>query len=132
MLDGGHGKLSDLGLSRILAPGLTITGLGSAASVEYLDPALIRGDLPSRATDIFSLGATLHRVVAGIGLYGSLPSDNTMVAMRRVLSKDAVISERLRPEVREVIAAAISEDPGRRPATALELSERIDWLAAAA
>lgn len=132
MLDNGRGKLSDLGLSRILAPGLTITGLGSAASVEYLDPALIRGDQPSRASDIFSLGATLHRVMAGVGLYGPLPSDNTMVAMRKVLSKDAVISDNLRPDVRDVVAAAINENPALRPATAQELAERIDWLAAAA
>src|SRR3984893_12475287 len=65
LLDRGHGKLSDLGLSQILQPGLTITGLGSAASVEYLDPALIRGDLPSRATDLFALGRPLRRAVAG-------------------------------------------------------------------
>jgi serine/threonine protein kinase len=128
LLSDGHGKLSDLGLSRILAPGMTITGMGTAASVEYLDPALIRGDLPSRATDIFALGATLHRVIAGAGLYGELPTDNTMVAMRRVLSRPPVISASLRPDVTEVIAAAISEDPGTRPGTALELAERIDWL----
>jgi serine/threonine protein kinase len=132
LLDRGHGKLSDLGLSQILQPGLTITGLGSAASVEYLDPALIRGDLPSRATDIFALGATLHRVLAGAGLYGKLPRDNTMVAMRRVLSKPPDISASLRPEVREVISAALSEDRAARPATALELAERIDWLASTA
>jgi serine/threonine protein kinase len=132
LLSNGHGKLSDLGLSRILAPGLTITGLGTAASVEYLDPALIRGDLPSRATDIFALGATLHRVIAGAGLYGDLPADDTVVAMRRVLSRPPVISASLRPEVTEVIAAAIADDPKARPGTALELAERIDWLAASA
>jgi eukaryotic-like serine/threonine-protein kinase len=132
LLSDGHGKLSDLGLSRILAPGMTITGLGTASSVEYLDPALIRGDQPSRATDIFALGATLHRVVTGTGLYGELPANNSMVAMRRVLSRPPVISASLRPEVKEVIAAAISEDPAVRPGTALELAERIDWLARAA
>ncbi len=46
LLHAGGGKLADLGLSRQLTPGLTVTGLGSSASVEYLDPALIRGEAP--------------------------------------------------------------------------------------
>jgi len=55
LLDADGGKLADLGLSRLLRPGLTITGLGSSASVEFLDPALIRGAAPSRGSDIFAL-----------------------------------------------------------------------------
>ena len=129
LLHGGGGKLADLGLSQLLTPGLTITGLGSTASVEYLDPALIRGGVQSRATDVFALGATLHRVLTGEGLYGVLPTDNTLVAMRRVLSRPAVISAGLDPAAREVIVSAVSEDPAARPATALELAERIEALA---
>jgi len=128
MLQDGGGKLSDLGLSQLLTPGLTITGLGSAGSVEYLDPAVIRGEIPSRATDIFALAATLHRALTGEGLYGSLPEDNTMVAMRRVLSKPPVVVSRLPAGIRDVIVSAIDQNPAARPATALELAERIDAL----
>jgi serine/threonine protein kinase len=125
----GGGKLADLGLSRHLTPGLTITGLGSTASVEYIDPALIRGEQPSRASDVFSLGATLHRVLTGEGLYGDLPADNALVAMRRVLSHPPAISAGLDAGARDVVGAAISADPAMRPATALELAERIQALA---
>ena len=128
MLHDGHAKLSDLGLSQLLAPGLTITGLGSTGSVEYLDPAVIRGELPGRATDIFALGATLHRALTGTGLYGDLPSDNTMLAMRRVLSHPPEISPHLPPGVREVIAAAIDQNQAARPATAADLAASIDAL----
>ncbi len=131
MLHDGGAKLSDLGLSQLLTPGLTITGLGSAGSVEYLDPAIIRGEMPSRATDIFALGATLHRAMSGTGLYGDLPTDNTMVAMRRVLGHPPVISEKLTGDVRDVIASAIDPNPAARPNTAAELADRIDTLAAA-
>jgi eukaryotic-like serine/threonine-protein kinase len=130
MLHDSGAKLSDLGLSQLLTPGLTITGLGSAGSVEYLDPAIIRGELPSRATDIFALGATLHRALAGTGLYGDLPADNTMVAMRRVLGHPPVISEQLPADVRAVIAAAIDPDQKVRPNTAAELADRIDAIVA--
>ena len=128
MLHDGHAKLSDLGLSQLLAPGLTITGLGSTGSVEYLDPAVIRGEMPGRATDIFALGATLHRALTGTGLYGDLPSDNTMLAMRRVLSHAPEISPNLPPGVREVIAAAIDQNQAARQATAADLAASIDAL----
>ena len=129
LLTDGGAKLSDLGLSQLLTPGLTITGLGSAGSVEYLDPAVIRGEVPSRATDIFALGATLHRVLTGAGLYGDLPADNTMVAMRRVLSHQPVIAPGLPPGVRELIVAAVDADPAKRPATAGDFAERLDVAA---
>jgi serine/threonine protein kinase len=131
LLHDSGAKLSDLGLSHVLQPGLTITGLGSAGSVEYLDPAVIRGELPSRATDIFALGATLHRVLTGVGLYGELPADNTMVAMRRVLSHQPEVGDTLPAGVRDVIVAAIDPDPAVRPTTAAELADRIDAVAGA-
>jgi serine/threonine protein kinase len=128
LLHDGHAKLSDLGLSQLLAPGMTMTGLGSTGSVEYLDPAVIRGELPGRATDIFALGATLHRALTGTGLYGDLPTDNTMLAMRRVLSHAPEISPNLPPGVREVIASAIDPNQAARPATAADLAAGIDAL----
>jgi eukaryotic-like serine/threonine-protein kinase len=130
MLHAGGGKLADLGLSQALTPGLTVTGLGSAASVEFIDPALIRGDAPSRASDTYSLGATLHWALSGTGLYGELPSDESLVAMRRVLSRPAVIAGSIDSGARAVIAAAISEDQSKRPPTALELAEQIEALQA--
>jgi eukaryotic-like serine/threonine-protein kinase len=128
MLTDTGSKLSDLGLSQLLTPGLTITGLGSAGSVEFLDPAIIRGQLPSRATDIYALAATLHRALSGRGLYGDLPADNTMVAMRRVLSHAAELAPDLPPGARELITESTSPDPNARPATAAEFADRVDGL----
>jgi len=128
LLQDGHAKLSDLGLSQLLAPGLTITGLGSTGSVEYLDPAIIRGELPGRATDVFALGATLHRALTGTGLYGELPTNNTMLAMRRVLSHAPEISPNLPAGVRQLLASAIDPNQAARPATAADLAASIDAL----
>jgi len=80
LLHAEGGKLADLGLSRALTPGLTVTGLGSRTSVEFIDPAVMRGDSPSRASDVYSLGATLHWALSGASLFGMLPSDTTLVA----------------------------------------------------
>lgn len=128
LLHPGGGKLADLGLTQALAPGLTVTGLGSTASVEYIDPSVIRGEPPSRTSDIYALGATLHRALSGTGLYGELPANATLVAMRRVLSKEATISPDLDPRARAVVAAAINPDREQRFPTAVALAEQIEAL----
>jgi len=80
---------------------------------------------------VFSLGATLHYAVAREGLYGPLADDDPLLAMRRVVSHPPVISANVDPDIREVIAWAIAADPAERPATALQLAERIEELALA-
>jgi serine/threonine protein kinase len=127
--DGG-GRLSDIGLSQVLTPGLTVTGLGRAGSVEFFDPAVIKGELPSRATDVFALGATLHRALTGVGLYGELPADDPILTMRTVLSRTPVIADSLPGDIRDLIASAIDVNPAARPQTAAEFAERIDVVAA--
>ena len=124
-------KLADLGLSHVLRPGSTITKMGATGEIGYVDPGLIRGDRPSRASDVFSLGATLHYALAGEGLYGPLPDDDPLLAVRRVISRPPFISTRVDPDAQEVIAWAIAPDPAERPATALRLAERIEELALA-
>jgi serine/threonine protein kinase len=131
LLHPGGAKLADLGLSHVLRPGITITRMGPAGDIGYLDPSLIRGDRPSRASDVFSLGATLHYAVAGEGLYGPLSDDDPLLAMRRVISHPPTISARVDPDIREVIAWAIAANPSERPVTALQLAERIEELALA-
>lgn len=126
-----HGaRLSDLGLAQALSPGQTVTGVGSIDSVEFLDPAIIRGETASRASDIWSLAATLHWALAGVGIYGDLPVGQPLTAVRKVLTSDPVISDVLTAEERAVVERALAPDPTDRPATALELSEMIATLGA--
>jgi eukaryotic-like serine/threonine-protein kinase len=131
LLHAGGAKLTDLGLSHVLGPGATITRMGPTGDIGYLDPRLIQGDRPSRASDVFSLGATLHYAVTGEGLYGPLPDADPMLTMRRVLSHPPVIAAGVDPDIGEVIAWAIAADPADRPGTALQLAERIEELALA-
>jgi serine/threonine protein kinase len=124
-------KLADLGLSHVLTPGVTITRMGPAGDIGYLDPSLIRGGRPSRASDVYSLGATLHYALAGEGPYGALPDDDPLLAMRRVMSSPPRVAAGIDPAAAEVIGWAIAADPDDRPDTALELAERIEEVAAA-
>src|SRR3954453_16899751 len=122
------GKLSDLGLARYLTPGVTLTGMATAASVEYLDPALLQGERPSRSTEVFALGATLNRALTGVGLYGELPDSEPLLAIRRVMSADPAIATGLSDAESELIRACLAP-VGERPATAQDVADRLQALA---
>jgi serine/threonine protein kinase len=123
-------QLTDLGLAQVLQPGATVTGIGPVGAVEYLDPVILNGQPASRATDIWSLGVTLHRALAGVGVYGELPDDDPLLVIRRVLSTTPTVSASLSPEERAVVEATLQPDAAARPVTAADLADRIDALRA--
>lgn len=120
--------LSDLGLGRYIRPGLTMTGVATSGSVEYLDPAVLRGAAPSRASEVWALGATLHRAMSGVGLYGELSDTEPLLAIRKVISASPTIADHLLPEAAALIQACL-EPPGRRIRTARVLAEQLVELA---
>lgn len=127
--DGGalSGRLSDLGLARLLTPGSTLTGMAGAGSVEYLDPDLLAGSRPSRRSEVWALGATLHRVLAGVGLHGHMPVDQPLLAIRRVLSGTPVVHEGLAAADAALVRDCLATGTARL-ATAGEVANRIAAL----
>ena len=125
--DDGGGRLSDLGLARFLNPGSTVTGMGRASSVEFLDPELLAGARPSRRTEVWALGATIHRALAGTGLYGELPDTQPLLAIRRVLSSRPQVHPSLAPADAAVVRDCLAEGE-TRPATAAEVADRLARL----
>ncbi len=132
LLHEGGAKLSDLGLAQVLQPGITVTGMAGIGSVEYMDPGMLRGDRPSRASDIWSLGVTLHRALTGDGVYGELPAGDPLLILRKVLSTPPTISDKLSAGDASLITACLDTDVARRPRTAGEVADFLDQLATAA
>jgi serine/threonine protein kinase len=132
MLVDDGARLSDLGLAQLLAPGQTVTGVGPIGSVEYLDPAILRGERGSRASDIWSLGITLHRALTGAGVYGELPTRDPLLTVRKVLTNTPQLSTELGSEEAALISQCIAPGPTERPTTAEELAERLEALVAKA
>ena len=130
LLDNGGAKLSDLSLEPVADAGPD----DQRDRVRRIGRVPRSGRHPRRdagpGPDIFALGATLHRALTGAGLYGDLPTDNTMLAMRQVLERQAEISLDLPAGIRDVIASAIDPDQAKRPATADDLADSIDALPA--
>jgi serine/threonine protein kinase len=123
------GKLAEPDLARLLEPGVTVRSGAPAVSVECTDPAVVRGEQPGRASDIWSLGATLHRAVSGHGVYGQDVGDGDLLSMvRRVLTTRPAVAPGLDPAVAEIVAACLAPDPDERPPTALAVAERLEGL----
>jgi serine/threonine protein kinase len=120
-------KLSDLGLARLLSPGVTMTGMGMASSVEFLDPKILQGDRASRSSEVWALGATLHRALAGISLFGELPDNDPLLAIRRVLSTPAQVSPQLPAPEAELVNACLAP-PNERLPSAAAVADRLHDL----
>ncbi|MFI5955339.1 serine/threonine-protein kinase [Cryptosporangium sp. NPDC051539] len=125
------GRLSDLGLSQVLAPGMTLTGMGSLGSIEFVDPDVLHGEPPSRASDVYSLGVTLHYALTQQGLHGELPDHDPVLALRKVLSSPPTIAPGLDDALADIVRWTIAADRTERPASALAVAERLDSLVAA-
>ncbi|QZY30463.1 serine/threonine-protein kinase [Nocardioides coralli] len=123
-------RLADLGLADVLDPTTSVTGLGPAGAVEFIDPAVLAGETASPASDIWSLGVTLHKVLTGTGLYGDLPTHDALLAVRRVLTAPPQVSSELAPREAELVSSCVAPDPGNRPGSALAVAEEIERLVA--
>lgn len=121
------GKLTDLGLAELINPGQTATSVGGVGTVEYIDPAILLGDRASRASDIWSLGATFHKARSGQGIFGELPTE-PLAAIRKVLAGTPQMAPSLTQQEAAVIHRCLAP-VGTRYETAAELADDLARLA---
>jgi eukaryotic-like serine/threonine-protein kinase len=127
MLADDGGRLADLGLSQVLSPGMMVTGLGQIG-LEFTDPAIMTGENASRASDIWSLGASLHYALTGIGVHGELASTEPLLLVRSILASTPTVSPQVPADAAALISACIARDVTQRPRTAAEVADRMHAL----
>lgn len=82
----GEPKLGDFGIARIASATLS-TATGVSASVAYAAPEVLDGRPASPASDIYSLGCSLHALVAGGPPFVREGDESLLPVIARVLSE---------------------------------------------
>ena len=103
-----HVSIMDFGLARLHEAENTVFGSGIIAGTPgYMAPELLRGERPTKATDLFALGVVLHEVLTG----------ERPIASKRGLS--LTVSPSLRPvqapaKLLQSVESFLSPDPAIR------------------
>ncbi len=122
-----HGAvLSDLGLAQLLSRGATLTGVGPIGTLGFMEPDVARGAEASRASDVWSLGATLLAVLTGSGPFPTMPDRDLLSALNHLLTEPAHVPEDLDPALRALVARSLAPERGDRPATADEFADELE------
>ena len=118
-------KLGDFGIAHIANSTQTLAGsfLGTPF---YMSPEQLGGLELDARSDIFSLGASLFRLLTGTPPF----SGNSMAELMRAIVNDphrdiTLIKPDLHPSIVNVINQALSKDPQRRQANAQELADQL-------
>jgi eukaryotic-like serine/threonine-protein kinase len=107
-----------------LAPG-AVARSADWRQLSTLDPDLLCGESPSRSSDVWSLGATLHTALSPRPLYEGMDSDEPVTAVQRILFARPSVDLSLPGGLAEVVSACLELDPTRRPQTAAEVARLI-------
>ncbi|WP_269086755.1 serine/threonine-protein kinase [Actinosynnema sp. ALI-1.44] len=111
---GGQVKITDFGISRSTDDGtMTQSSVGMLAGTPaYLAPEVARGQDPTRASDVFSLGATLYHVVEGQPPYGF--KDNPLAQLYAVAMGKVPEPKQAGP-MSKTLMRLLSAEPADRP-----------------
>jgi len=124
----GRVYVTDFGVARatgISAP-LTLPGI-VVGTPAYMSPEQARGTEADARSDIYSLGATLYELVAGVPPFGG---PDPRAVLEAVIGREPARPRALRPglsrNVEAVLQKAMDRDPRERYATAADLADDID------
>ena len=120
------GRLSDPGLARVLTPGAAVTATGRVEALAFSDPALLTGAVPSRRTEVWALGATIHRALTGAGLYDEPLGPHPLDAIRQVLTTPPQVRPGLEPAEAAVVRACLAD--GARLRSAADVADGLAVL----
>jgi eukaryotic-like serine/threonine-protein kinase len=114
LADNGTVKITDFGISRALDDGTVTTQTGMLAGTPaYLAPEIARGDDPTRASDVFSLGSTLYHAVEGRPPFGT-NNGNPLALLHQVASGNVPQPKKAGP-LTPALLSLMQVDPKTRP-----------------
>jgi serine/threonine-protein kinase len=127
----GECKILDFGIAKVLDSSRhTRTGVFKG-KIAYCSPEQVTTQPLDRRSDLFSVGVILWEAIAGVRLWGDLPSGEVLlkVATGEVPSVQSVRPD-TPPELAEICNRALARAAADRYATAAELADALDAFAA--
>lgn len=118
-----------LGPPDLMSPPGRVAGSAPGSLLSCVDPGLLRGESPSRASDVWSLGASLHLSLSRASLYPGLDGDEPVTAVQRVLYGRPRLDPTLPAQILDVIRSCVAADPSNRPGSALVVAEKLESYA---
>ncbi|MCK8673566.1 serine/threonine-protein kinase [Rhodococcus sp. NPDC003382] len=106
-------KISDFGIA--LASGDSDQSGVIAGTPAYFAPEVARGNDPTEASDVFSLGATLYTILEGQPPFGF--EADSIALLHRVARAEIIPPTRTGP-LTDVLLSMLEPDPARRPTMA--------------
>jgi tetratricopeptide (TPR) repeat protein len=139
----GSPKLLDFGIAKLLdpagAPEATVVAMGQQRlTPDYASPEQVRGEAITTATDVYSLGVVLYELLTGVRphrLHSLTPAgieraicidepERPSTASRQARAAAAAgLAPLQRSDLDSIVLMAMQKDPGRRYASAAELSD---------
>lgn len=116
------GRLGELGIAEDFIG--RKTRAVPTGSIGFMAPELAAGEHATQASDIFSVGATIHLMLTGQPIRPNVPRHTLLAALRHIQTTPPQINAAALPEaLREVTLACLSDRPEARPATAEEVAQ---------
>jgi len=132
-----HAKVLDFGLAKLRERGESpaITGGGAVVGTPYyMAPEQVRAEPLDARADVYSLGATLYRVVTGLPPF---QAPSPVAVLSKHLTEKAVPPGQLVPElglpeeIDRIVMRAMAKSPAERYASAAEIQADLEAVVAA-
>lgn len=120
----GVAKVLDFGLATLIEQ----TDEPAAGTLDWMSPEQARGEPTGPATDLYSLGLILHRLLTGRLPYPDVPSFGARLAQRRAGAVE--LAPELSARQRELLLRLLDVQPDRRP-SATQASSALERLTGA-
>ncbi len=119
LTDFGEPALSDFGIAHITGGFKTATGIFTG-SPAFTAPETLSGDPPSRASDVYGLGATLFAALTGHAAFERRSGEQVVAQFLRIASESApdLRDSGIPDDAASVVEKAMARDPQDRPSAA--------------